>query len=143
MADLYYSHRLFSLWHPARKRSRLPRWAYAIGRNVTPLPDGLDRLDWDSKLKDILPGLWELMDGSANEMASLKDILSHQSGVPRHVVLLILMLCLPDSFGRHDLSHSRNDTAKDMVSRLRYLRPAFEIRERWNYTNLVCGIELH
>ena len=109
---------------------------YASGRNVTPLPNGLDRLDWDTKLKDILPGLWELMDGTASEMASLKDILSHQSGVPRYVFLPILIILL-DTFGRHDLSYSREDTARDMVSRLRYLRPAFEIREHYHYNNIV------
>ena len=56
---------------------------YAAGKNVTPLPDELARLDWDTKLNDILPGSWELADSSANALASLKDILSHQSGVPR------------------------------------------------------------
>ncbi|VDC03891.1 unnamed protein product [Peniophora sp. CBMAI 1063] len=99
---------------------------YAAGRNVTSLPNGVDRLDWDTKLKDILPGEWQLMDGSASEMAALKDILSHQTGVPRH-----------------DLSYSREDGAKDMVSRLRYLRPAFEIRERWHYNNIMYMTAQH
>lgn len=56
---------------------------YAAGKNVTPLPDGLHRLDWDTKLKDILPGQWELMDVFASELTSIKDLLSHQTGVPR------------------------------------------------------------
>ncbi|KZV71816.1 beta-lactamase/transpeptidase-like protein, partial [Peniophora sp. CONT] len=100
---------------------------YAAGRNVTPLPDGLVRLDWDTKLKDILPGFWELMDGSASEMASVKDILSHQTGVP----------------SRHDLSYSRDDSATDMAARLKYLRPAFEIRERYHYNNIMYMTTQH
>ncbi|VDC03880.1 unnamed protein product [Peniophora sp. CBMAI 1063] len=99
---------------------------YATGKNVTPLPDGLSRLDWDTKLQDILPGEWKLMDEPASKMAALKDILSHQTGVPRH-----------------DLSYARDDTAKDMVSRLRYLRPAFEIRERYHYNNIMFMTAQH
>ncbi|KZV70776.1 beta-lactamase/transpeptidase-like protein [Peniophora sp. CONT] len=99
---------------------------YAAGKNVTPLPEGLGRLDWDTKLKDILPGYWELMDESASKMTSIKDILSHQTGVPRH-----------------DLSYAREDTAKDMVSRLKYMRPAFEIRERWHYNNIMYMTAQH
>ena len=58
---------------------------YASGKNVTPLPDGLPRLDWDTKLKDILPEEWQLMDTTASDLTSVKDILSHQTGVPRSV----------------------------------------------------------
>lgn len=55
---------------------------YAHGRNSTPLPPGV-RLDWDTKIVDLLPGQWELMDEWATKKANLKDVLSHVSGLPR------------------------------------------------------------
>jgi CubicO group peptidase (beta-lactamase class C family) len=56
---------------------------FAHGRNVTPLPSGLKTFNWDTKVKDILPGDWKLMDDFASEKASIRDILSHLSGLPR------------------------------------------------------------
>jgi CubicO group peptidase (beta-lactamase class C family) len=61
---------------------------YAHGRNTTPLPVGLAVLNWDTKLADVLPGEWALMDAWATEKASLKDILSHTSGLPRCFVIM-------------------------------------------------------
>jgi CubicO group peptidase (beta-lactamase class C family) len=61
---------------------------YAHGRNTTPLPAGLTKLDWDTKLADALPGEWALMDAWAMQKASLKDILSHTSGLPRCVAIM-------------------------------------------------------
>lgn len=52
------------------------------GRNVTALPFGLTELTWRTRLKDLLPD-WQLMDEWASERATLHDILSHVSGVPR------------------------------------------------------------
>jgi CubicO group peptidase (beta-lactamase class C family) len=54
---------------------------FAQGRNVTPLPDGLATFTWDTKLRDLLPDDWYLMDQSASEHARVRDILSHMSGV--------------------------------------------------------------
>ena len=56
---------------------------YAEGRNSTPLPPGLSELTWSSKLKDILPDEWKLQDEYASDHATLQDILSHVSGLPR------------------------------------------------------------
>lgn len=47
------------------------------GRNVTPLSNGLATFNWDTKVKDLLPGEWKLYDEWATEKASLFDILSH------------------------------------------------------------------
>lgn len=98
---------------------------YASGRNTTPLPSSLDgkRFDWDTKLKDILPDEWKLQDEWASEKASLKDILAHVSGLPRH-----------------DLTYGPGDTTEDVVKGLRYLNPHYELRQRWHYNNLVCPI---
>jgi hypothetical protein len=56
---------------------------FAHGRNVTPLPDGLATLTWDTTLNDLLPDDWQLMDQSASEHARIRDILSHMSGLLR------------------------------------------------------------
>ena len=55
---------------------------YAHGRNITPLPDGVGTFDWHTKVQDILPDDWKLMDDWASQKASFRDILSHQSGLP-------------------------------------------------------------
>jgi hypothetical protein len=56
---------------------------FANGRNVTPLPGDLQDFTWKTKLKDLLPGDWELMDAWASEATSIRDALSHVSGLPR------------------------------------------------------------
>ncbi|KAJ3521764.1 hypothetical protein NM688_g8973 [Phlebia brevispora] len=91
---------------------------YAHRRNATPLPSGLSRFDWYTKVKDILPDDWKLMDEWASEKATIRDVLSHQSGLPRH-----------------EFSYTGNDTPFTVVRRMRYLRPAFELRERYHYNN--------
>jgi CubicO group peptidase (beta-lactamase class C family) len=58
---------------------------FAHGRNATPLPGDVQRFDWDTKVKTLLPGEWKLMDTFASENAALKDIFSHTSGLPRYV----------------------------------------------------------
>ena len=57
---------------------------YAHNRNNTPLPPNL-AFDWDTKVKDLLPNEWNLMEKWANEKTSVKDILSHMTGMPRCV----------------------------------------------------------
>ncbi|KIJ64017.1 hypothetical protein HYDPIDRAFT_91246 [Hydnomerulius pinastri MD-312] len=99
---------------------------FANGKNVTALPPGLTEITWHTRLSDILPGEWQLMNEWASERATLRDILSHVSGVPRH-----------------DYSYGPLDTAQDAVTRLRYLRPAFELREQWSYNNIMFMVGAH
>jgi hypothetical protein len=56
---------------------------FAHGRNSTPLPAGLSTLTWQTKVANILPGAWKLMDPWASEKANLIDILTHVSGLSR------------------------------------------------------------
>ncbi|KAI6135848.1 beta-lactamase/transpeptidase-like protein [Pisolithus thermaeus] len=93
---------------------------FANGKNVTALPSGATELTWHTKVKDLLPGEWQLIDEWASERTNLKDILSHVTGVPRH-----------------DFAYRPYDTPLDVVRRLKHLRPAFELREQWSYNNLV------
>ncbi|GJE94197.1 beta-lactamase/transpeptidase-like protein [Phanerochaete sordida] len=92
---------------------------FAQGKNRTPLPSGVQRLDWHTRLIDLLPGDWQLMDEWASQQATIRDILSHQSGLPRH-----------------DISYHADQKPVDVVRQLRHLWPAFELRQRWHYNNL-------
>ena len=56
---------------------------FAHARNNTPLPPGVPRFDWYTPVKDILPDDWQLMDDWATQRATVRDVLSHQSGLPR------------------------------------------------------------
>ncbi|KAG8221711.1 beta-lactamase/transpeptidase-like protein [Butyriboletus roseoflavus] len=99
---------------------------FANGNNVTALPSGLTELTWHTRLRELLPGDWQLMDEWASERANLRDILSHVSGVPRH-----------------DASYGPSDTPQEMITRLKYLRPAFELREQWSYNNIMYMVADH
>ena len=59
---------------------------FANGRNVTRLPASMDgkTFDWHTKLQDILPDDWQLMDEWATKKATIRDALSHVSGLPRY-----------------------------------------------------------
>lgn len=63
---------------------------FAHRRNVTPLPSELQVFDWHTKVKDLLPNDWRLMDDWANEKASIRDILSHASGIPRYDSVILI-----------------------------------------------------
>lgn len=58
---------------------------FAQGRNVTSLPDGVDVFDWDTKIKELLPEEWVLMDEWIEKKANVRDALSHVTGMYRYV----------------------------------------------------------
>ncbi|GJE94200.1 beta-lactamase/transpeptidase-like protein [Phanerochaete sordida] len=91
---------------------------FAQGKNRAPLPSGVQKLDWHTKLVDLLPNDWQLMDEWASRKATIRDILSHQSGLPRH-----------------EVSYHADQKPVDVIRQLRHLRPAFELRQRWHYNN--------
>ncbi|PIL26205.1 hypothetical protein GSI_11960 [Ganoderma sinense ZZ0214-1] len=97
---------------------------YAEGKNATPLPPGLGRFDWDTKVADIVPrGLgWSLQDLNGDDWASrdasIADVLGHASGLPRH-----------------DFSYRPGDTPEDIIRRMGSLRTAYELRKKWSYNN--------
>ncbi|KAI0087674.1 beta-lactamase/transpeptidase-like protein [Irpex rosettiformis] len=99
---------------------------FANGRNVTPLPDGVETLDWRTKIRDVLTDDWKLQDRWTTEKADFRDLLSHQSGFPRH-----------------DLSYQPIDTPLDVIRRQRYLRTAFELRQRYHYNNQMYILAAH
>lgn len=99
---------------------------FAHGRNVTPLPAAVTRLDYDTKVKDLLPeelgwGLHDIGgDSWATEKARIKDILGHVGGLPRH-----------------DYAYAPGDTPEAIIRRMKGLRTGYELREEWSYNNQV------
>ncbi|KAF7320624.1 Beta-lactamase domain-containing protein [Mycena chlorophos] len=84
-------------------------------------------LRWDTKVKDLLGPEWGLMDDEMENGATLQDMLSHRTGMPRH-----------------DLSgFARKGGLVEMISTLRYLRPSTSFRERYQYNNLMYETLAH
>ncbi|KAF7299684.1 Beta-lactamase class penicillin binding protein [Mycena chlorophos] len=79
-------------------------------------------ITWTSKLVDIMPG-WELMDPIASAGATIVDLMSHRTGMPRH-----------------DVSQTRNDTIPNILGRMKYLKPSTEFRETFQYNNLMYEV---
>jgi CubicO group peptidase (beta-lactamase class C family) len=65
---------------------------FAAGRNETGLPHGVPSFNWDTKVQDLLPDVWKLEDEWASEKASIHDIMSHVSGLPRQVPIRIWLV---------------------------------------------------
>jgi CubicO group peptidase (beta-lactamase class C family) len=86
------------------------------------------RLDWDMPVRAVLPE-FRLRDPVATEQASLRDLLTHRTGLPRH-----------------DLVHMDGhlDHA-GILAALRHLEPSKPFRGAWQYNNLmyfVAGLVL-
>ncbi|KAI0334281.1 beta-lactamase/transpeptidase-like protein [Cubamyces sp. BRFM 1775] len=99
---------------------------FAHGRNTTPLPAGLSRFDWDTKIAAILPEEWQLDDAWSTLGANVRDVLGHVTGLPQH-----------------DGAYGPGDTMADIVRRMRDLRTAYELREKYSYNNQMYMLGAH
>ncbi|KAJ3713629.1 beta-lactamase/transpeptidase-like protein [Lentinula raphanica] len=77
-------------------------------------------LSWKTPALEIFPQ-WGLMDKDMERIVNIQDMLSHRTGMPRH-----------DQSGR-----PLEGGVPEMISKLRYLRPSAEVRETWQYNNLM------
>ena len=89
--------------------------AFALGGLVE---EGL--IEWDEPVIDILQE-FRLWDQYATQNLTIRDLLSHRSGLPRHDFMW----------------YNSSLSMEDILSRLRYLEPTCDIRERYNYNNLM------
>jgi CubicO group peptidase (beta-lactamase class C family) len=78
------------------------------------------KVEWDQKVIDVLPD-FRLFDAYATQSLTIRDLLSHKSGMPRH------------DFMWYNSKMSR----EEVMSRLRFLEPSHDIRERFIYNNLM------
>ena len=79
------------------------------------------RVDWDTPVRTYIPW-FKLYDPSASERITPRDLLTHRSGLPRH-----------------DLAwYNNNDiTREEVVRRLAYLEPSADLREKFQYNNMM------
>ena len=76
------------------------------------------KLAWDTPIRQYVPEV-ELYDGFASENCTLRDLLSHRTGIPRH-----------------EYSWYGTDfTRKELVQHLRYLEPNEPFRTKFQYNN--------
>ena len=78
------------------------------------------QLEWDRPVRDYLPD-FKLQDPFASERISLRDLLTHRSGLPRHDMLWFL-----SNFNR-----------RQIFERLRYLEPSKDFRTVFQYQNMM------
>jgi CubicO group peptidase (beta-lactamase class C family) len=77
-------------------------------------------LEWDRPVRHYLPD-FELYDDAATRRMTVRDLLSHRSGLPRHDAMWY-----GSSFSRWE-----------MMDRLRYLQPSADFRAIFQYQNLM------
>ncbi len=76
------------------------------------------KLDWDTPVKNYLPD-FEMFDKFATERMTVRDMLCHRTGLPRHE-----FMHLNSSF-----------TREEIVGRLLYLETNKDFRTAWQYSN--------
>ncbi|KAJ6552222.1 beta-lactamase/transpeptidase-like protein [Mycena vulgaris] len=74
------------------------------------------RISWDTKIASVVPE-WGLIDPIASAESTIRDVMSHRTGLPRHAFI------------------SPPASVSDTIRRLRYLRPSTGFRERYQYSN--------
>ena len=110
-----------------KKFPQTPKTLFAIGSSskaftaatVVQLADD-DKLDLDEPIRKYLPD-FELYDEGATKEMTPRDLLCHNSGLPRH------------DFVWYGSDKSR----KDLYKTLKYLEPTASFRQTWQYQNLM------
>ncbi|MBX5494555.1 MAG: serine hydrolase [Bryobacteraceae bacterium] len=78
------------------------------------------KLDWDTPVREYLPD-FQLMDEVATKLTTVRDMLCHRTGLPRH------------DFIRFAVPLTR----EELMRRLRYLEPSASFRSKYQYQNLM------
>lgn len=78
------------------------------------------KLEWDKPVKEYLPD-FKLYDPFASERMTVRDLLTHRSGLPRHDILW----------------YASNFNRREIFSRLRYLEPNRDLRYTFQYQNIM------
>lgn len=83
------------------------------------------KLDLDKPVRDYLPEL-KFYTPEMNEMITLRDMMCHRTGLPRHDLSWYL-------FG--------NSTRNSMILKIQYMEPTAGIREKWQYNNFMFAAQ--
>lgn len=78
------------------------------------------KLEWDKPVSDYLPD-FRLHDEYATAHLTVRDLLTHVSGLPRYDLLW----------------YGADFTRRDLYDRLRFLEPTAPLRQKWQYQNLM------
>ncbi len=111
----------------AKKLPVTPDTLFAIGSNsksFTAAALGIladeGKLDFDKPVREYLPD-FRLYDEYATANLRVRDLVSHQSGLPRHDLLW----------------YGSTLTRKELFDRLRHLEPSRKLHEKYQYNNLM------
>lgn len=85
---------------------------------ATLINEGL--LHWDDRIIDIAPD-FRLHDPYATQNLTMRDLLTHRSGLPRHDFMW----------------YNSKLSKEEIIRKLRYLEPSCNFRERYQYNNLM------
>ena len=77
-------------------------------------------LKLDTPVKEYLPD-FKMFDPFATERITLRDMLCHRSGLPRHDLMW----------------YNASLTREEIIERLRYLEPNVDFRTKWQYQNIM------
>ena len=80
-------------------------------------------LSWDQPVRDLMPG-FRLADDYATARTTLRDLLSHRTGLPRHDATW---------YGTHK-------TQQELYDGLRHLKSSADFRSLWQYNNLMYEV---
>ncbi|KAG6819427.1 hypothetical protein H0H93_011954, partial [Arthromyces matolae] len=86
------------------------------------------RLSWNSKIAAVLPD-WGLEDPIATKQASIVDLMSHRTGLPRHDYSYKWSDTVPIVHG------CINMTKVHQIKKLHSQKPSTEFRQLWQYNN--------
>lgn len=78
-------------------------------------------VEWDKPVRNYIPW-FRLYDAQAGERLTPRDLVTHRSGLPRHDLVWY---------------NNRTSTREDLVRRLAYLPPTADLREKWQYNNMM------
>jgi CubicO group peptidase (beta-lactamase class C family) len=79
------------------------------------------KIEWDKPVRNYIPW-FKLYDPSMTERLTVRDLVTHRSGLPRH-----------DLVWYNNFDASR----ESLVRKLAYLEPSADLREKWQYNNLM------
>ncbi len=79
------------------------------------------KIEWDKPLRTYIPW-FKLYDPVMTERLSVRDTVTHRSGLPRHDLVWY---------------NNFDSTREAFVRKLAYLEPSADLREKWQYNNLM------
>lgn len=117
----------FGLRDVSRKLEVTPDTLFAVGsvtKAFTATAVGIlvdeKKLTWDTPVRDVLAG-FRLHDPVATERTTVRDLLCHRTGLPRH----------------DNAWYALRVPRRELAERLRHLAPSKDFRAWWQYQNLM------